>query len=162
MNFCSWGFSFYCFRWVIIKLWFHHRGTPFGLFTVAIVTRFDTIRSFTRLPARGDRIHFALDIKKIRYQCCRVPELHIACPQTTECSIGKGGNVELDWNVCQRRLYKAEGRSEMFSVVFASEEKKKDQIYHSAAIQLRGEKNLSLCHHLQKWAKLLATERELE
>lgn len=63
---------------------------------MAIVTKFDTIRSFPRLPASGDTIHFALDIKKIPCQCCRLPELHKPWPQTTECSKGKGGNAELD------------------------------------------------------------------
>lgn len=130
MNFCSLGFSFDGFRWVIIKLRFHHRWTPFGFFfcniTVAIVTRFDNIRSFPRLPAPEDTIHFALDIKKILHQCCRVPEFHIPWPQT---------NAEPDWDVYQRPLYRAEGRSDVFSVVFTSDEKKKGQVYHSAAIQ---------------------------
>lgn len=139
MNFCSLGFSFYGFRWVIIKLRFHHRWTPFVFFfcniSVAIVTRFDTTRSFPRLPAPEDTIHFALDIKKVLYQCCRVPELHIPWPQTIEHSKVKGRNAELDWNVYQRPLYRAEGRSDVFSVVFTSDEKKKGQLYHSAAIQ---------------------------
>ena len=60
------------------------------------LTRFDTITSFPRLPVPEDTIHFALNIKKIHYQCCRVPELHIPWPRTIECSKGKGGNAELD------------------------------------------------------------------
>lgn len=114
VNFCSWGFSFYCFRRVVIKLHFQHGWTPFAVFfwniTVAIVTRFDTIRSFRRLPAPWDKIDFALDSKKIHYQCCTVSEFHLPWPQTTEHSKGKGGNAKLDWNVYERPLHRAEGR----------------------------------------------------
>lgn len=68
---------------------------------------------------------------------CQNYRVDVLASDHREFSKDKGENTELDRNVCQRLLYRVEGRSNVFSVVFTA--RKKNQIYHSATIQHKGD-----------------------
>lgn len=104
---------------------------------MVIVTRFDTIRNFPRLPAPGDTIHFALDIENINYQCCRYQNfIYTGLRSQSALNIRVGMLNFMEMSI---KGHCTEQTADVMCFQW-SLPLKKINMYHSAAIRLRGEK----------------------